>query len=338
MTTNRTADTVFSGKGTDLVLAADVYNVKSSENKNFIFDSINRGAAEAADFINQNPESIRNLINVATDLRKGYLTPMDAISRIGYGMNSNTLQKLGKKATGMATTIANSMGLTPELVNKIKVSIGGAVSYIGGDNLPAVREYLDIAGDLINDSDLTQFFDIEAEASVLSGVLGQGYEYGMPDILDTVRNTGRYDDLSLKAAAKSISPIAIASGSIKGVKSLLDFVTVDDVLGESPNAVKDIASNFKLPEGTTPDEYPALGSELGGVLEQFDQNWYKVKVGEREVVNYDVLSQVSEDAKKVFMLNETYRPILMTAPFYQPSSVKELAKTLYPRSAYNASK
>lgn len=331
--TARGASTMFSGKGTDEILSGDVYDIKESTALNSVFESAKGGAKSAVDFLKGQGGSTRDILRTALDLKAGFITPMDALSRIGVGLNPATFMKIKDGASGILDTVANGLGINPDIINELKVGVSGAFSYITNNNLLQPQGAFDVMKGLLNEPELLQFFDIQAETSLLTGMFKDAVDYGMTDVIGFVSESSKYDLRSFEYAVMSVSGSAIENGNISTIDKLLDYITPEQFLGQNPNAINLIAGNYTLGDLITPDLYPAKLTELTGVMDKLDTNWMTKKVNDVVVNNYGAIASMSEDAIKLMKTNPVTRELALVAPFYPPASAVELGKLMYPTSA-----
>lgn len=336
MTTSRTADTIFSGKGTDEVLAADVYQVKDKSTLNKIYDSIKGKAAEAAEYAKSNPYEVSNVLRTASDLKSGVITKEQALDRIGYGLNSGTLLKLASKAGPTLEKIATKIGVHPELIGQFKYSFGESVRYIeSGDGYDSYgsQSHFEIARELLGNPELMRAVDLESEAATLSGLFDDAVRYGFYDLFEYVKQQNQYDRVSFSVAVMSASSMAVFGGDIAAVEEILKHISVEEFLGENPDAIKSILSTYRLSYKTTPDQYPAKLAQLTGVLTRLNAHWYETTLHGTWVIDYDVMSTISADAKTLFLTDDVLRPLVLVAPFYRAQSPITLGAQMYPNSA-----
>jgi hypothetical protein len=333
MTNSRPADTVFSGKGTDTVLAQDVYAIKESTNRNSVFESLKSAASDSASYIKNNPTSVNDLLRTAQDVKSGYVTKVDALSRISNSINPSALHKIKTVGGGLVDKIAGAVGIDPGLTGQIKTAVGDSIRYMGTSSPIESFNAFDIGRELLGDPDLMMFFDLEAEASLLMGLFDTASQYGMYDFFDFAKESNRYDEFAFTAAVMTSSTSVIMSGDIEGIKTVLKHISVEQFLGENPDAVKDILRNYRLPSSVTPDLYSGKLTELVEVLVMLNSRWYETTRRGEYVIDYDIMSTIGDDAKELFLMDDTLRNIVLTAPFYPANTAVNLATELYPLSA-----
>lgn len=330
---SRGAETMFSGKGTDDILAGDVYDIKESTNLNSVFESAKGTAKDSVNYLKTNPSSVREVLKTALDMKSGYITPTDALGRLGVGLNSGTLLKLKDGAGGLLDKVGGSLGISPDITNHIKLGLGGAVQYITTNDITGAADSFDIMRSVLGNSELLQFFDIEAETTLLSGIFDNAVEYGMYDVIDYTKTMNRYDERSFQFAVMSASSTAVYSGDIDSIEMMLKHITAEQLLGENPNVIQDILRNYTLRPDVTPDLYPTKLAQLVALLNRININWYKAPLNGEYVINYDAVSLISDDATKLFMLDAVLRDIVLVAPFYIAQSPIVMGAAMYPGSA-----
>lgn len=328
----RPAATVFSGAGTDEQMAVDVYAVKDSGIVNKVFGSLNEMAYKAADAIKQDPYLVSDLFQTARAVKDGQLTKIDALDRIGLGLNSSAFSRFTQYGTGVLGNLATKVGLSPEITGKMKVAVNGTVNYLTTNNVMD-RGLYDLTGDLLANEEAARFFDVEGEAQLLNGVFTRANQMGAYDILTTYAESGQYDGDALAAALISSSSVFVENGDFDGTDRILDHITPDQYLCENPNATKSLLKNFSLDDTVTPDQYDAKLTQMKSTLNKLDSSWFKVNLNGEMVDNYDVFSEASDDAVKVLSKDPELRHVTLTARSYKTDSAINLNSNMYGNSA-----
>jgi hypothetical protein len=333
---SRGANTSFSGLGTDTVLAQDIYDVKESTALNSVFESAKGGAKDSVKYLTANKASSRDLLNTALELKSGRIDSVSALGRLGVGLNSGTFLKIKNGAGGLLDKVGSGLGVSPDITNQIKIGVGGAFSYILNNDVTQPQDTFDLMKSLLGEPELLQFFDIEAETTLLTGMFDNAVEYGMYDLIDYTKQSGRYDDRSFNYAVLGTSYTAINSGDIDAIEMMLTHVSAEDVLGQNPAVIKDLLRSYTLRPNVTPDQYPGKLTQLKNVFEKLNPNWYQSRLNGEWVSNYDIMSTIGDDATKLLSMDPVLRDIVLVAPFYTEKSPIIMGVSMYPGSAIGA--
>jgi hypothetical protein len=331
--TARSASTMFSGKGTDAVLSGDVYDIKESTTLNSVFESAKGGAKDAVDYLKSNKSDARGILNSALELKAGNITKMDALSRLGIGMNSATFLKIKSGAGGILDKVTTGLGISPDITDQIKIGVDGAFSYITNNDITRPQSSFDLMKSLLNEPELLQFFDIESETTLLTGMFTDAVDFGMMDVVEFTKKSGRYDQRSFEYAVMSVSTTAVYTGDLDVIEELLKHISVEQFLGQNPDAVNSILTSYKFNPLDTPNLYPAKLARLVALLVRLDPNWYKTKLNGEYVNNYGVINGISGDAIILFKTDDILRELVLVAPFYPSNTAINLGSTMYPGSA-----
>lgn len=325
------AETVFGGLGTDSVMAADVYKVEDSSGINAVFGAAKEVATDTVDGIRKRPGILAEVVQLA-GMGTGKLTKADMTSRVINILGSGGGTALKKLSDTTLNTIFGAMGVSAETTKDIKVALGAGVGIVGYSNVSDVQSMTSILGMIAGNSELAKAFDLEAEAALFTGILSQATSMGAFQAFDMIKEHAN-DNYTWQSAYQASAGQAILASDLTILNKIISELGVEKVLADNPNAVEQLITNYRLANGTTVDQYPTKWAELNDVLTKLNIHWWEYLRNGTWIANLGVFTKASDDAKKLLYLNEPFRTIALTAPFYQPTTAVNLGKAMYPNAA-----
>lgn len=328
----RVADTIFSGISTDRLATQDVYKVTDSTAKNTLFDAAKSQVVETAELLRKRPGIVSEAVQLARSAQTGAMSKAEIAQRVAgvlQGLGNNPLSKLTSAA---ANKVYGLLGVPADAQKTIGAAIGSGYQIFKYADVSSVRGIADLLGDISGSSSLAKFFDMEAEAALFSGVLDDAIRMGVTESIDLVKQYASHPEVWQSAFVASAGQ-AILSSDLETLNKIIDDTSADKVLGENPNAIADVLSNFRLANTVTPEQYSAKLGLMKTVLGKLNPTWWQYPRNGRLVLNYAIMAGVSDDAKKVLDLEPLYRDMTLTAPFYQKQSVSGVVLDLYPGSS-----
>lgn len=332
----RVADTIFSGAPTDNLATQDVYKVTDSGAKNTLFDAAKEQVTETAELLRKRPGIVSEAVQLARSAQTGTMSKADIASRVANvlsGLGNNPLSKLSAAAS---SKVFNLLGVSPETQKTLMTAGASGFQIFQYADVSSVRGITSLLGDLSGSSSLAKLFDLEAESALFSGVLDDAIRMGVPDSLDLVKQYASNEKVWKDAFVQSAGQ-AILSSDLATLNKIIDDTSAAQVLGENPNAITDLLTNFKLLNTETPDTYPAKLLLLKTVLNKLNPTWWQYNRGGQLVLDYGVMTTASDDAKKLLYLDSLYRDMALTAPFYDKKTVAAVTLELYPESSIGTS-
>jgi len=326
------AETVFGGLGTDTVMAKDVYSVNDSSGINAIFGAAKGVATDVVDGIRKRPGILAEVVQLA-GMGTGKLTKADMTQRVISILGSGGNSALKKLSDTTLNTIFGAMGVSAETTKDIKVALGAATQVVGYSNVTDVQSMTSLLGMIAGNSELAKAFDLEAEAALFTGILSQATSMGAFQAFDMIKEHAN-DDYTWQSAYQASAGQAILASDLTILNKIIDELGSDKVLADNPNAAEQLISSYRFANGVTADQYPAKWTELNTTLNKLDVHWWQYLRSGTWIANLGVFYKASADAKKLLYLNEPFRTIALTAPYYPPTSAVNLARGLYPNNVF----
>lgn len=307
---------LFKTNGKEELATGDVYNLTNSAPVNKIF--------EAAKNVGKNLFDIaggrQGLVNTATSLiqmkqqgASGKELLANALS--GWGINKQSV--LSQYGGPIMDSAGEYMGVKPEVMDKIKVTVDGTVRVMdGGDKGYALQQLLGLAGGLTNDPNLLRAIDIGSEAAVWGATISKAVEYNFPEMIKTVN--AAVDPTVARWAMIYASDSVMGQGNLESHIAMMTVLTPDEVLGQNPEYIRVFLSAFKITESWTAAQYADKAALLLSTMKALDPNWYTFKrpVDPAPIIRLNALSGMSTDGKKILSyITELKEPIQMAGDF-----------------------
>jgi hypothetical protein len=175
--------------------------------------------------------------------------------------------------------------------------------------------------------------DTASDYAMRISILTNAARLGMTHIIDRVMSSNP-NDVVMKTALIDQFDFAVQNGDVTILNSMLDHLGVDFVLQRYPTAVTDIISYYRLPVGALATDYSKYKDELVAILTRFNPNWDHLAFKASNPRNLSVFNGASTDVKKLMATDKLYnRMILVSKNFSATTSLKALAKQMYPYAA-----
>jgi len=340
------ANTIFGGSGTDDLMAADVYSVSEESSKTSFVSKLDNLGYKAAGYIRDNPDTISNLISFASEIRnnKG-ISLLENVARVKQFIPNNILSSisgLADKGTSVITGLAEKVGVSPELVGLVKSTAGNVAGQLmnaaqyGGD----VSKF-DLLRTLVDDPAVFSYLNLEYEVMMAREIYSQAAGSDLfTDMLGTWENS--YDEDVYRYGLSYAVPQIIYVGDISSMNAVIDKIGVAAFVAQTPNAVKDILTSFKIPYNTPVSGYAEQRNLLVSAIERIAPHFPFVKgtvtgAGETRTgtLDFDPVMNISEDAKLLFLTsnNTDYQTLALHGPSFPMSTKESMFSEFYPDAA-----
>jgi len=322
------AGTIFSGFGTDDVLGVDVYKQDTSAPQNSVWDAAKKAAGDTANAIRKRPGLLSDLASIAISAKTGG-DKASMTARLAGILGQGGAGPLGELSSSVQNTMFAGLGLSPETAKGVKLAIGEAVTLTSSGNLTDAQGLASVVSRITGNSELFKAFDLEAQAAMFSAIFNEAINLGVPSMLDMLKEYAS-DPSVWENAYVASAPQAMLNGDLDTLAKIISEVGANAVLGETPDAINLIISNYKFGRGITPDMHPAILAKMIAVLVSLNPYWDTYLRAGVRVINFGVFTTASEDSITLFKTSDFYRPTILVAPNYPAFDLVELAKVDYP--------
>lgn len=270
-----------------------------------------------------------NVKNMGKDLKNAKANFIaDTKNNIG-GRLDNTLnfKKLG--LGDLTDSARNEFSKNVALVQQTaKITTGGKTTTKSGNTLDSA----DVANSInayTGKPDGVVVIDVEAERALASAIandaLNSGMEGAFPDIVEQVQNGASVNSVLLDAF-----PIAAKNSQTETVDYILTKMTGPQLRSGFPDATERVLKGFTVPEDKGADTWPTYNTALIATLDKIDENWWRSKRGEEEIIVLKPFQAASPVARDVLALDSRFEEVCMFAKEFDPRTFEQSVKDYYP--------
>lgn len=247
-----------------------------------------------------------------------------------------------------------------DMIDGVQLVINGKKATFDQEGFPNIQAITDFIGDLA-DNTLINVFDLGAEAAIVKGILTQVTGWGIPEIIDETygakwnerenRYDYDYDDAFRFSVTKRASEEISPSADLKVIKRLMIHGGPTALIANNPDFPTQLLERYNFPLGIVPGApdparptlwtYQEELALLVEILTTLKPDWYQVQrlveaPGETPaykpdlIWNLQFISKASEDARTLLCSDTKYVPVVLTSPFYEITSGKQMLKQMYP--------
>lgn len=328
----RLSNSIFQGRPSDALLTKDTYEITTQEERNSVYDTVKGIYSDAIGGLKTNTSSPRDLTELILESRNnGKLGKMEMVERALGAMGTSLSSVLGQVGGTLQNQLgdfmkANGYGEAAELG---KLLYGAAPLLIKGADVTDVDGLIRFTGALTGKSELMEFFNLGAEAGILSGIAATMVKYGIGDLVDELVEYA-HDESVKDAIFASILENAIITSDLKSVNKAIDRLGPDGVLAEKPNICQEILASYRFPEDFDMRQAAAERLYLIQTLNRISIYWCnKLRAG-RLIPAYDAWMGIGSDAKVLMMMAEPERTYAIGAGSIQRKTVSQIQAELYP--------
>jgi hypothetical protein len=335
---------VFETGPKDNVTMVDAYNATSSEVRNELTSKLSSFGTSLSETFGAAGRAISNIGN---RISNGELNVDDAAKRIKNALGGSR-SDIAYLATGVQNSIFGELtGKVPgtdyvkgatDLYDQVQVVTGQADYVFQGDRTQ-VSSVLGFISDLTGKS-IFKSLDLGAEAALIGGLIGTVASWGVPALLDSLLE-GKDDQF--KYSVYSRNSESLVTSNITMLEHYIDQGMAGALTSQTPDFGKNYLTTYSMPPGSTPDDYPALHTQLVKVMTALDPTWIstprgttlstqgQVTVGTPKMVtNLAVVARASQDAKTILTSDASTRTAVLAAQNFSTQDLVQIAKQMYP--------
>lgn len=327
------APTTLSIGATDSIKVKDAYDVTGSADNTSVKDMLVGLKDDSVDALRKTPKLAASLTKLVLDAKNGNLNSANAASRLAsiFGNRGGVLDNLSTRATSI---MADTLGMSPKLAGRVLITakglLGGSESILGySKNATSSQGIVSSIQRLLGDKDIIGYTDLDAEASLLSGILGEAVKAGIPQSVDLLIRQATSEESKQRIISENIYAV-VFSGNLATVEKLASYMTPAQIRAKYPNFARDFLGQYTLLPTETTNDYVALKARIIALFAGIDSNWDKALRGAVYVPSLAPFTKASADATKVFTSSATYRSALILAAKYPTVDIKTWIKKSYP--------
>lgn len=326
------ADTMMVSLPTEEVLTVDAYGIKGKETLNSVVGKLTGFATDLL-------QNVGGLKGLGSTLAKSALGSITSGGKIDVkSLTERVVSTMGGKSgilsglsTSLVSGIGDQLGIPPNIYNRIESTIGGAVQSYNAGNMKSASGIFDLVGRITGDSELSTYFDVGAEAQLLSTIYREALNVGLPDAIKAMNSKAKSSEAAYYALQSNLI-VAANLGEIQTVSLMTEVLGAARVIGDCPTVVGRLLSAYTFPEGTVAESYPALYTTLVTSLNAIDPNWGRYKRGAVMATDLKYFTSISDDARTLLSSQESFAATaIKLAPSYPTADLLQVVKTNYPQ-------
>lgn len=310
----------------------DVYGVTNNAVEN-LAEIAGSGLSSALTSAVQGTGGLDSALSALTQNADGSLSvdPAALTDRIKDALGGSTaaLNRVGDSVLSTATNAAS--GPTSALMTTFDSTISNATNSFSAANIEDAKGLFSAINQLTNNSQMAQYFDVGAEASLLTGLFQEAVNLGLPEAITVLSNNAN-STAAANQALKNITNTALSTGDLTTVNLLVDQLGSGQILAIQPQAAAIVLQGYTMPKGTASSQYSATGTALLNALNALDPAWSTTQRGDGSVSDLSCFSRMSNDARTVLQAEGTYAvPILIASRYPHEPWLTTIAE-MYPLS------
>lgn len=332
MATGRLSNSMFQGRPSDKLLVKDTYEVTTGETRNSVFETAKGIYSDAIGGLKGNTSSPRDLAELVIGAKQGSLTKMEMVDKALSAMGSSLPSLLGQ----VGGTLQNVLGDTLKdagfgnVADLGKLLYGAAPLFVKGGDVDDVDGLIRMVGELTGKGELMEFFNLGAEAGILSGIAKQLVKYGIGDLVDDLAEMA-HDESVKNAIFAAIIENAINTSDLKSVNKALDKLGADGLLAERPLAIAEILAGYRFPEDFDMRNAVAERNYLISTLVRISPYWTTKLRNGVEIRDYKNWVALGSDAKTLMILvDDAHRITAISCGGIRQNTVGSVQAELYP--------
>lgn len=325
------ASTIFKTGPKDELLAVDVFGISDGNVLNNLSEKLSGYALSALD-------SFRKSTGLSTDLTKLFqktasgfsIDPAALTDRVTKALSgsSNLLRGLSE---GLQQQLTQGVaGLSQQIYGQLQAKVGEVTRSLNLQNTVSdARGILDLVNHISGNENLTQFFDVGAEANMLSGIFREAIQMGIPEAVEALAAAAQ-SSVAADYALRGNIEVAVTVSDLDTTALMIDKLGINRILADVPDAPHRLVMNYQLPQGTAHDQLDAEFSKLSSVLDQLSPNWRHYERGGEAVSDLSLFYNASPDARRLFARRPELQLEALIAAEYRPTSMIQQARKMYP--------
>lgn len=310
----------------------DVYGIVDTAGNTSIKDVLMGLKDESIDTLRKTPKLASQLTELILGAKSGKMNLADSQQRIGSIFNNRggVLDQLTTRATSM---MANTLGMDPSLSKKVLMSVKGIGSerdsLLGfSSNMTSSQGIVSSIQRLLGDKDALSFVDLEAEAALLSGLLGEAIKAGIPQAVDLLLKETTSQETRRQVASRNMYAV-VFSGNLNTVEKLTTHIAPEALRAKYPNFARDFLAQFALTAGDKANDHPGIKTRILALFNKVDPNWDKSVRNGVLISSLSPFVRASDDAKTVFETSSAHRSAITIAGNFNSVEIKSWIKKRY---------
>lgn len=324
---SKLTDTVFTAKPDDKMVVADAYGIKDNTTINTVVEKVS-GSLKAS------LTSMGGVTGIGKNLLSGVL------KNGNLNLDTNVLKnrlvdQLGGKAgiinklSGGLQAGLTEIGLPPNVYSGIEATIAGVTSYLSTNNVQDARGTFNLLSRILGESDIAEFLDVGAQASLMSSITRELIDLGVPDAITVLMERSQSDEASYYALQSNIIAAA-GTADLKTLNLMHAQMGSQRMLSDCPDLIEQVLKNYRFPMNTSALDYAERFNELNTLFTKLDQNWGYVRRGGVYVTSTEFFTNLSPDANTLLSNMGPFQELILFSGSYHSQEVRSIVRSCYP--------
>lgn len=336
------ATTLFQAGAKDIVATPDVYGINTNQVINTPAGKFNPFSGGFLSGLRGGPTGILNQLTSLTTINS--LAPLanNAVANLTSRLGSAIGLPLSSLPTAIQYNLSQAANFKASLTAAAYVTVGNITRGLLTDDLDSAQTSVNLVNQMSGNYGTASFVDTGAQSTALTAITSQLITLGLSEAVSALissQSTVR-PNLGFGAPAPSVVQQAlgnnlqqaIQASDLSTVQLCITQLGVGGVLSKVPDAGKQLVKFFKIPKGTNASGYPALYSQLKGILVQLDPSWDVVERSGSVYPSLAYYAVASQDALTVMKTDSdaTHQISAYIGNAYPPGNALSMLSQDYP--------
>lgn len=220
--------------------------------------------------------------------------------------NGSFLDKIGGM-TGISKSVLSNLNISPDsdlykqivagtnIVVKV-AQTGRKLENVDWGNLNSIAGVL---SEYTKDNDLFKISDLGVQGQFAAKIINEAVKNGIPDSFEKVASTFSNSEV-LKGVLGDILPTVFSTADMNNLKGIVDWVGGEEMRSLFPGLVEEFSSLYKRNWWEDWEDDRSRYSEINGVLDSYDKDWWKTDRDESKIVSTEKLMYGSGEFGEVW--------------------------------------
>lgn len=313
---------------TQTINETDAYKVDGISTITDVKDILASVGKDAVTAARNSPQVVAEMADMLVSVKTGRMTSAQALGRVASVVGGNN-GILSKMSNTVKATIVNTLGVEGSKVDAVLSTIGGVTRVAQYGDMTRMSDMMDIFGAVTGNEELMQMTDLSAEAAFLGGLMKEVIQLGIPDAITTLMDQASNDNQRYRIAYDNLD-LGVNSGDVLTMNALVDRLGGATVRTTYPGFVKDFLSRYRRPLTVDGAQFPTIKAEMIAMFVKVDPYWDQALYGGGYIPSLAPFSNISDDAKAVFMSTPTHQVQVLLAAQAKEVDILNWIKTNYP--------
>lgn len=319
------ANTIFSGKGDDTLLAQDIYALNDSNPINNIpVKTLGSTIADAMSNIFK-PNNLKEIAATVGAVAAGQIDKGTVLNKLKQNIGAGVINGLASSNPSLVQKLAAAVEQAPELKNNVLIRNGGQTKLLQTDLASAVGMAA-LTNGVTGNQDI-QVEDLSTKASLVNGVIAQATQSQSMDVVDLLLGDPNNTEI-VHQALKSNVPTMAANSDIAGLKKSVQVIGSDGVLGGSPNVIQQTLASYTNSKMSLVN-YNDNVIDVSDTFHQIDPNWNEVQRNGRSEIKVASYSGISDQLLNAMKYDDQHGEAALLASQYGSIDITKELKSFY---------